>query len=260
MLTGRFILFLSVLIALFLHELAHYRVAVGRGYRIDSMLLMPYGAVLSGRLKMERWSAFAVYLAGPALNALFAVITIALWWMIPSLYPYTMPFMAANLALSIMNILPLYPLDGAMVIIGAAKNRIKALVIMKTVGIAVSVLLFILFIISFFYGLNWTLGIIALFLFVGAVSGTKGESYYHLANRAPFTKDAMGGMTVKEVIVNAETPIVKLLKYLKPDTMNVFKVVDKNLNPIATVTERELEEIYMNYDILTPFGRAIRRP
>ncbi len=259
MLTGQFILLMSVFIALFLHEMAHYRVAIGRGYRIDSMLLMPYGAVLSGRLRMERWSALAVYLAGPAINALFAVITVALWWMIPSAYPYTMPFMASNLALALFNILPLYPLDGAMIIIGAAKNRVKALAIMKAVGITVSSVLFVLFLISFLYEFNLTLGIISLFLFTGAVSGTEGESYYHLAGSVPFIKDAMGGMTVKEIIISADTPLVKLLKYLKPDTVNVFKVVDKNLNPIATVTERELEDIYMNFDILTPIGRAIGR-
>ena len=115
LIAGRGFAFLASLSAALVHEVAHARMADIRGYKMRRIVLMPYGAVLKGGEDISRSDSLLIALAGPIVSLLFAIVTVALWWLIPEAYHYTLDFMQANLMLALFNMIPVFPLDGARV-------------------------------------------------------------------------------------------------------------------------------------------------
>ena len=103
--TGQLLLFLSAVLAALEHEFAHSIAARSEGYCLDKILLMPYGAVISGDLSGIPPKAEAkVLLAGPLANAFTALGFAALWWLFPETYPYTEAAAEVSLSLFLVNI------------------------------------------------------------------------------------------------------------------------------------------------------------
>lgn len=110
---GGFLVFLSATFAALEHELAHALAARRFGYALDKIVLMPYGAVISGDIAdMGRREKLWVLAAGPLANLLTALLFAALWWLFPETYPYTDTAFYVSLSLFFVNLLPAYPLDG----------------------------------------------------------------------------------------------------------------------------------------------------
>lgn len=255
--TGKFILFVNMIVAVILHELAHTQVARGRGYVIEQMVLMPYGAVIRGREDIAKEDALAIYMAGPALNAIIATLMISLWWLIPALYEHTRLFVIANLALSIFNLIPVYPLDGAKILMNLMKNKLLTLKILQILGIILSFVMFAVFIATSFTEINFTLGIAAVFLFAGAVTGNSKEKYHHMTSRAPFVKNLKDGMKKDNVIIPEDMPLFRILKFLKPDIVNTFEIVNNKMQTIRILSEDEMRIIFEKHDITRRIGEII---
>lgn len=255
--TGYQMVFLNMILAVIIHELAHAKVARSRGYSLEKILLMPYGAVLSGREKIARDDAIAIYLAGPVFNAIIALFIIATWWLVPRTYTFTHSFALANIFLCAFNLLPLYPLDGSKIILNLASNKLKALSYIKTIGIIISLLMFIGFIFSAFGRLQITLGIISIFLFAGAVVGNNKERYHHLVSSAPFVKNLTDGISKNCVIISHTMSLFKILKFIKPNVSNTFIVVDNKGQTIKEIDENDLLIIFENNDITTKIGKVL---
>lgn len=106
-------LFLAATVAALEHECAHAFAARRYGFALDKLVLMPYGAVLSGDISgIGRKQELAVLAAGPIVNALTALAFAALWWLFPETYPYTEAAAQVSFSLFLVNLLPAYPLDG----------------------------------------------------------------------------------------------------------------------------------------------------
>ena len=246
-----------MILAVVIHELSHARVALAKGYGIEQMVLMPYGAVLSVRDNIAREDAVAIYIAGPAINALVALFIIAVWWLVPVIYSFTRLFVIANLSIALFNLLPIYPLDGAKIVLNICKDRMKALKVMKIAGIVISAMMFVLFIISAFININFTLGIISIFLLAGAVIGNEKERYNHLITKIPFNKNKEDCMKCQNIMIPDTLPLHKILKYIKPDIINTFTVIDKTMKPIKTLNEEEMRKIFENNDVTKRIGNIL---
>ena len=86
--TGDLMLFLAAAVAAVEHECAHAFVARRYGFALDKLVLMPYGAVLSGDISgIAKRQELAVLAAGPLANAATALAFVALWWLFPETYP-----------------------------------------------------------------------------------------------------------------------------------------------------------------------------
>ncbi len=236
--------FVSVLLSVLLHETAHAIVARERGYISQKITLLPYGAVLYCEDNLDKLSNILIAIAGPAANFLIALVTVSSWWLFPSSYPYTEYFVNANLVIGIFNLIPVYPLDGSRLIIASSSKKFKTIKILKIIGITLSFLLFALFIISFFYAYNLTLGIMAIFLFVGATNGTKQEMYAHILNCSPMTKFYDFGVVCKNMYISSDIPLSRIVKMIDTRSICTF-IVLKNQKKIATLSERQM------YDILS---------
>ena len=116
-LTGRIFIFIIYTITALLHEVGHSFIAEGLGYKLDKIILMPYGAMISGNLNgLKVKDEIKVAIAGPTINFLVAVFFVALWWIYPMSYAYTDIIAISNFTLAFINLLPVYPLDGGRIL------------------------------------------------------------------------------------------------------------------------------------------------
>ena len=107
------IFFLSAIVAL-QHECAHAFAAAKLGYRLDRVVLMPYGAVIDGDLKgLTLKDEVFVAACGPLANLATSALFVALWWVFPSLYPYTDTACYASAFIGLLNLLPTIPWTAA---------------------------------------------------------------------------------------------------------------------------------------------------
>jgi Zn-dependent protease len=254
---GQAIFLVNSTLTVLLHEMAHARIAHGRGYVMKKIVLMPYGAVLYGEEKMRRDDAVAIALAGPLFNLFIAALLFAMWWLAPSLYVYTDSFAYANVSVALFNLIPVFPLDGSRVVLALSKDKPKTLKRLKIFGVAAAFLLFSFFVYSAFFEINLTAGIMAVFLFVGAVSGTKNEMYTHLANRCAGVKNTLNGVEKRRVYVSEKIKIVKLMRMLNENSLVEFTVVNEKFESLANLTENELEEIAMKNDADAEIGKIL---
>lgn len=238
------------IVAVVLHELGHKTTAKYYGYYLKEIKLLPYGAVISGEENIDKKSERIIAISGPVVSLLIAIIFIAFWWIIPTSYYYTKGFVYTNLGIFFVNLIPVYPLDGARFILTFSKNRLKALKILRILGVIFSFIFMILFIVSAFYDINFTLGIFAIFLFVGATSGTKKESENYVLNSAFIVKDYQSGVEGKKIYITSDALLLKLVKLLSPKTINTYIIVDSN-STNNVISEEKLEELVKKYPIYT---------
>ena len=247
--------FVWTLVALLFHEGAHALMARARGYVVKKVVLLPYGAMMSACENFDKTSSVLIGLAGPLCNLLLALVTLGLWWLAPAAYPYTISFLYANLSLGVFNLLPVYPLDGSRVALGFCKNKLKAIKGLQIAGIVCSFLFLGLFVASLFFGVNFTFGIIAVFLFYGATFASKDETYSSVLDVD--CKNYSLGVECKRVEVSPNTPILRLFHHVGRLSKTTFDVVDDDGKIIATLGEKELKDIAAKNRLSKKIGEAL---
>lgn len=194
--------------AVLLHEAAHALVARIRGYETGKITLLPYGAMLKMPCDADDASLVYIAAAGPAANFLTCLLTISLWWIFPATYVFTKPFYAANLSIGLFNLLPAYPLDGARIITGLSKKPHRALKRLKLAGIVFSAVLIVLFVaLAAKKHVNFTLGIMGVFLFIGAVFGQKKEAASLMLKSNPLLKNYVAGVKRETYVLSPQTTL-----------------------------------------------------
>ena len=189
--TGDFPLFLMSCIVAVEHELAHAIAAARLGYRLNKIILMPYGALIDGDIEdLSFKDEITVALWGPFANLLTAFFFAALWWFFPDFYAYTDTACFLSLTIALVNFLPAYPLDGGRVLLAALSlfflNRnkdkknaeAKAKRYTKIVAAVITGLLLIAFLLLVKRGtINYSLLLFTLFLAVGIWENDEGARY-----------------------------------------------------------------------------------
>lgn len=236
-------------VAVLLHETGHYLVAKSRGYVMGSLVLMPFGAEMSARENFDSKSSVMIGLAGPLTNIFLALVTVGIWWIFPSLYTVTRPFLNANISMAFFNLLPVYPLDGARVLVGLAKNKLKALKLLKILGIVVGVSVFALFVVSCFFTPNFTFAVIGIFLFYGAISDKAGENYVSIFS--VLSKDYTLGVEEKKILISKDVPLQRLLRFSGQNSLVTFEIIDMDK---CTISEDKLKDYALLYKMSTPIG------
>lgn len=252
---GRAWAFVLTFVALILHELAHAGFARLRGFAVKKLVLLPFGAMMSTEENFDRASSVIVGLAGPLCNLVLALVTVGIWWLFPETYAYLDKFFYANLSLGLFNLLPIYPLDGSRVVLGLCKNRMKAIKGLQIAGVICSIAFLALFIASFFFGLNFTYGIIAVFLFYGSAFGTKEEMYISVLDGAG--KNYMLGVEKKRVRVSEDIPLVRLYHHVSSSSETEFEVIGENGELKSVLTESDLKAIALKNRLSKPIKYAL---
>ncbi len=236
-LTGDLLLFLAATLAALEHECAHAFAARRFGYRLDRIVLMPYGAVISGDIAgIPPGEEIAVCLAGPLANAVTALAFAALWWLFPETYPYTDVAARVSLSLFLVNLLPAFPLDGgrllrlALLRFGQARAR----AVCRAVTLAVSAGILAYFIATCFGEPNFGALLFSALLAAGAFGG---GSYARLT----FThgKNFARGVEERRIAVEAGMAAGRAVRFLREDKYLVLVLFEER-EFVGEVTEDEL--------------------
>lgn len=253
---GGLLLFLIAAICAVMHECAHAFAARRYGYSLDTLVLMPYGAVVSGDIsgigkKQELW----VLLAGPLMNGLCALFFIALWWLFPETYAYTDVAAWISLSLFIVNLLPAYPLDGGRILklLLAPIGEKRALLVCRTVTFLISGGVLAYFVWSCFSSPAFT----ALAFSVMLAAGAFGGGRYRVK---PFSreKSLKRGVEERRVVISADCPVRAALRYLAEEKYLVL-VLYENGEYLGELTEEEYLAALQSGDYARPLGECLPR-
>lgn len=213
--TGQLLLFLIITLCALQHECAHAFVARRYGFSLNKIVLMPYGAVISGDIEgISVKQEIAVCLAGPFINGVTALGFVALWWLFPETYPYTDVAAYASLSLLLVNLLPAYPLDGGRILAALLRplGEKKAKRLCGAVSLVTAAALLGYFIYTCFSAPAFTALAFAVFLAAGSFGGGR-------YGRISFSRKKAFDRGIEEIriAVSADCTVGGAVRFLRED-------------------------------------------
>ncbi len=237
----------SYLAAVILHEMAHAERASRKGYVLNEFRLMPYGAALIGEFEgISTRDEVSIAVIGPMFSAFCAVVCVALWWLAPVTYPFTVQFAYASLSLALVNLLPVYPLDGgriALALLSARGDRKRAYNRLRIVGVIISAAFLTLFIFTLRSGINLSLVTMCVFILVSTIAPDNRCKYvalYALTNRS---KRLSRGLPVREIMLFSSAPARNIFHHLGGAHTLKIVGVDKRGRVVGTAAETDFERL-----------------
>ncbi len=246
---GKVFSFLIFTLTALIHEFGHFISSSKLGYQLNTIVLMPYGALLYGdAISLSYKDECKIALAGPLINFIIAIFFVALWWFFPSIYPYTELIVMANVSLCVINLLPCYPLDGGRFLMSSLRlflSKTTAEKIVRWLGIIFSVLLFAIFVYSIFTTLNLTILFFSAFAFVGAISKNQKTEYVKIFNALNPLKLSVPKQ-VKKIAVNEKIKIKDLYRFLDSDFIFELEIYSSDGIYIKTLKGNALYSLLSN--------------
>lgn len=235
------------------HECAHAYVAERLGYRLNCVVLMPYGAVIEGDLHgIGFLDELKVLLAGPLCNLLTAFAFVALWWLCPTAYPYTDAAARASLSVALVNLLPAYPLDGgrvATLFLRRALGDKKGQKVGRISSVVLSSLLALSFFVFLFSG-RVKIELLAFSLFV--LFGALGKKTYYEPIDFSYKNALKRGAEIKRVALLEGTAVRQAVKYIERGKYLIVDLYDENEKKKGELTQTELAEIFYKKGLTAP--------
>lgn len=247
---------LSALVAI-QHECAHAFAAAKLGYKLNKIVLMPFGAVIDGDLQGITFKdEIFVAICGPLCNLVTAGFFVALWWLVPTMYAFTDTACYSSLSIALINILPAYPLDGGRVLKCALAraffskhlNERKAERQAEKICRALT-LLFALFFLVGFAALcvkgspNFTLLAFGAFLGVGAFGNKDRQAVYakmDFSYRGALKK----GVEIRRVAVLQSCSVKQALRFITRGGYLVLEVYDEEENHLFSLPQNQFASLF----------------
>lgn len=258
-LVGKIFIFVIYTATAVIHELGHSFVASSAGYRLNKITLMPYGAVVSGNISGLKFSdEFKIALAGPLINIAVGLFFVATWWIFPESYAFTDVVAEANLSMALVNLLPVFPLDGGRILSSVIAERWgsqKADVCSKAIGGLFAVALLVLFIFTAFNTINVSLLFFSLFVFFGVFGKAKENKYVKLYSILS-SERLKRGMVCKKIAIDKSVTIKKLMSLLDETSVNEVVVFD-GLDEIITLKQNQISNMIEKAELYSPIEKYI---
>jgi len=248
--------FCCYILAVYLHEMSHDKMAKKLGYATKEIKLSAFGAVLYGDFDGVSFDdELKIAMAGPATKLCMAVCTLACWWVFPSLYAYTQPFYLANMCIFAINLLPCYPLDGGRIVfsfLGKRKGCFSAKKIFCRIGACVSFLFFAFFIFLFINGIvNITVALFSIFLFINSADMSTQPVYERIVGVSINKKRLKKGVEVKMVALSGENCVKDLTKFCTSNQLFNLLIVNDDMKVSTIYGFDEIEQILLDYPLET---------
>ncbi len=255
---GELFLFLMSCLVAVQHECAHAFAAAKLGYKLNRIVLMPFGAVIDGDMRgISAKDEMTVAFWGPLCNLLTAGFFAALWWFAPTTYAFTDTACYTSLTIALVNLLPAYPLDGGRILRSAlvrtfskstsqtreAERRAER--VCRALTLAFSFLCLAVFaLLCVQKQPNFSLLAFAAFLLFGGIGNREKNAVY---DRMDFScKDALAkGVELRRVAVLGSRPVKDALKYIAPGSYLVLEVYDENENKLFDLPQNALGEFFL---------------
>lgn len=244
---GQGLLYFCYTITVIIHEMGHALTGKILGYKLNVIRLMPYGASLSGNnAPFKPKDEILIALSGPMVNLIVILVISSLWWFIPSSYSFTEMFFTTNFSTLTFNFLPIFPLDGGRVLLGLLNSKLprkKAFKITKIIGFVFTSGLFLIFFLSFFTTLNYTMGINAILLLIGLFDDDKSIYYINLQDLEKKSQKLKKGLFIKNIAISENSTIYDAYRLIDKNNVNQIFVMDENCTIRQCLSESQLEQL-----------------
>ena len=238
--------YLSAFACIVFHEAGHIAAALIFGCRIRQVRILSVGmnAVIEDAEEVEQ--RIAVYLAGPAVNALLLLLCIFLERLSVLSPEKAEIFAITNILLLIVNLIPVLPLDGGRILKELLTGRLglfNAALRMRIYSILLAALLALLGILQLLSDKrNFTLLLLAFYILV---TSKKGNMEAALMNMKQILYRKMrilrkGVYPARDLVVLKSMKMGDVLKSLDFDRYHFLHVLDEDLKLIRLVSEQEL--------------------
>lgn len=256
-LTGRIFEFVIYTVTAVIHELGHSFAAANAGYRLNKIILMPFGAVVKGNVDgLKMADEVKIALAGPFINLATGIFFVAAWWIYPECYAFTDVAAAANFSMALVNFIPAFPLDGGRIVsaaVVAKAGKDKAYVVCKIMGLILSAVLIALFAASCFVKPNVSLLTFSVFVLAGTLSRAKDNVYIKMYTALTAERLARG-MPYKKQALEKRATVKKMMSMLDENAVNEIVVFDGD-KKIAVLSQDKIGKIIEKGEIYSPIGK-----
>lgn len=262
--TGELFLFLLSALVAIQHECAHAFAAAKLGYKLNAIILMPFGAVIDGDLRgISFKDEIFVALCGPLCNLFTAVFFVALWWLFPTMYAFTDTACYSSLSIALVNLLPAYPLDGGRILkcaLGRAflkrtpeESRAEkhAERICRALTLSFSALFLLVFVLQCMEKRpNITVLVFGIFLLVGAFGNREKHAVYAKIDFS-YKNALKTGVEIRRVAVLGSCPVKNAFRFLARGSYLVIEVYDDNEQRLFELSQNRLSELFARAE--TPY-------
>lgn len=231
-------LYLITYFVMAIHEFSHFAVAKLIGLKTGDIIFSPFGINLRLRSRIINSLAeeIILYCSGPLVNGVLALI---------SIFFNNIIFYRLNIALFIMNLLPVIPLDGGMIVLRLLSYRYgqkTAKRVLNAFSVIFGVMMLVLSVFMMIRGkINISMFIISV-LFIGNILTGK-EKYNQDLIQSLISREKRTNKVKLTVIDNTHS-VIDTINEFSP-TQTVFAVVfDKNGSVDKILSEREIIEKY----------------
>ena len=241
--SGKLLVLLCNLLALYVHELSHYLVAKRHGFIPNGFSITPFGATLSYENASCPYE-FIIAFSGPLINLISCTIIVALWWLFPSIYPYTLYLCQANLFLALFNLLPVFPFDGGRMILALSKNKLFMLKILRIIGAIIGFILLVAGIVSIFFTFSISLFFGGIVILYSILFDVKNQKYRLIINSLFVIRDMVHPLEKIELYVYSHSKVRFLISAMKKEALYTVNLVDSSYKTIRTLSGAQIEKLF----------------
>lgn len=245
-------------ISIFLHEISHIVVAKRNGCKFNNFKIHIYGtnAEFINIDELSKKEKIQIYLAGPCMNLAIACIFFFVGLIINN--SMVDKIININLNLLLFNVLPAYPLDGSRVleIILSEKILYKEVTdIISKISYMIALGLIAIFLIIFIYnkGINISLIIAAIIIYLITIGEKKSAKYILMGNIFVKRNKLLRNKYIenKSISVYYEMGLANAMAIIDKNRFNSFYVLDDDLRLLFIMHEDELIEALKLYGNIT---------
>lgn len=239
---------LIAFVAVTLHELSHAVIAELYGLDVVRIEIWPFGGIaeIHGLEAEEPYVEAMVAVAGPLMNFFWAAVAWAFIGALPLNPHAASQFIAANLGIGAVNLLPVAPLDGGRLArlylarsigYGGAEKWVREGGLWLARGIFALTL-----VTAAFGGIHVSLAIFAVFLYWGAFKAGRQAPYLAVRDLA----QRLGAFhqrtvwAVDDFAARAEVPLGEVIRILRPLRYHRVVVLDAEMKRVGVLYEAAL--------------------
>ena len=226
--------------------MSHFFVSKKLGYLPKKIHLTFFGASLEGDDDFLLEDEIKIVLAGPMFNLCVVILCYLSFWFEPETYIYLSDILMANWSIFLFNILPIYPLDmGRLLLVIFNKKYARKIALEKTKKVSSFIvgILFAVFLVSFFFEFNFTLGFVCVNLASLLLKTSKDTSYKRQIFASKKFARIEKGLIERTVYVRENCPHYKLYKFIDEYHYFRFVFMNKNNEQVDELTAVELYQL-----------------
>lgn len=232
-------------LSLIWHELFHLFAAYKLKIKTDRIIVLPFGINININQKLSYISEILFCISGPFASFLLAFLFFSL-----KLNGFTTQFtdyiVINNLSLFIINVLPIYPLDGGRIFKRVTEEKTGYF---KAAEISIWVSQFFVFLVCvfifltvLFFKFNISIMVLCCFL-IYSISEQKKSAILTFSQLLIYSSQKLENsekILVREIAASNTLPIKDVIKLMSDNMYVIITVTDKNGKIIARLSETEL--------------------